>query len=81
MTGFGDYELLMRIDFHIHPRVDFSNVLLSFFHNFFGSRVLITAMKIGKRVKIPRCRATVSEEICNRSLEETLGRPVAAAGR
>jgi hypothetical protein len=28
-----------------------------------GSRVLLSFRRIGKRVQIPRCRATVSEEI------------------
>jgi hypothetical protein len=36
--------------------------------------------EIGKRVRIPRCRATVSEETDNRSLGNSLGRPVVNSG-
>ncbi len=32
-------------------------------------------------MEIPRCRATVSEEIYSRSLEETPGRPAVGTGR
>ena len=56
------------------------------FHTFFAlSQFLVRAPslcdEIGKRVKIPRCRATVSEEIYDRPLKETSGRPVVEAGR
>ena len=55
-------------------------------HDFFRSfKILVRAFlsawaEIGKRVQIPRCRATVSEEIGRRSLGN-LGRPAAEVGR
>ena len=60
--------------------IKFSSVVLVLSQHSFGSRALIAVVRTGKRVKIPRCRATVSEEICYRSPGEILGRPVAIAG-
>jgi hypothetical protein len=58
------------VDSLAQQRLDFDSALILglFFHNFFGSRVLIPVMGIGKRVRIPRCRATVSEDIRNQPL-------------
>lgn len=67
------YTLSPWFDFERVTRVDFSHVLVLFFHNL-GSRVPAAVARIGKRVRIPRCRATVSEEKRNRSLEEDSGK-------
>jgi hypothetical protein len=47
---------------------------------FFGSRTLVMR-RDGKRVQIPRCRATVSEETRGCPLKETSGRMAVVSGR
>jgi hypothetical protein len=67
----------LTVDIHHVRRVDFISRSVQVFHNFFGSRVPVAVTGIGKRVRIPRCRATVSEEITARHWGD-LGRQAVA---
>ena len=69
----------IRIDSYSPKQLDFYSPSGFVLYNVFGSRVLITAVRTGKRVRIPRCRATVSEDM--QSATGKLGRLIVVSGR